>query len=347
MTDLSVPYNGRVKEITPSRGTAIIKFDNAQDAHNFKRRNLRYEIRNRPINIKIHFSNQVVHWRNRSHSRGKSTSRLMRTRTKSDCGESQGRHSSGELNMRRCSSQESLLSDVLVEDTRVVKSEPRILAVSQTLKGLSLTSRLRQLSGSSVGPSSGDEEAADRTNRPRRMHSKMKSKLKLKNRKKSEATPGFRNKPEIVDGDEEDYETDDSDLFSQQIRTNITSLIDHHQVCLHGKIRSHCVKYILSQLVRLELLNHFYRERYQSSLLSPSDAAGPARLAGLISRHCQSLIVISFNKEPHVVSRQGPFVVSYLARLHQAALITLMRRFDTSHDIIKTKLQKKVFSFFL
>ena len=65
----------------------------------------------------------------------------------------------------------------------------------------------------------------------------MKSKLKLKNRKKSEATPGFRNKQEI-DGDEEDYETDDSDQFSQQIRTNITSLIDHHQVCQHQKIRS-------------------------------------------------------------------------------------------------------------
>jgi len=227
---------------------------------------------------------------------------LVRTRTKSDCGERQERHSSGEMNYRRCSSQESLLSDVLVEDTRVVKSEPKILGLAQNLQGLSLTSRPRLVSGSSAGaPSSGDEEAGDRTNRPRRMHAKMKSKLKLKNRKKSEATPGFRNKPEIVDGDEGDYETDDREQFTQQIRTNITSLIDHHQ------------------LVRLELLDNLYSERYQSSLLSPSTSGLGSldRLGNIISRHCHNLIIISFNKEPHVVTKHGPFVLSYLARLHQ------------------------------
>ena len=210
----------------------MVKFSCPQAAHNFKRKNLSYEIRNRPI--KIHFSN-AVYRRNRSHSRGKSG--WVRTRTKSDGAERQARHSSGDLATRRCSSQESLLSDVLVEDTRVVKSEPKILAVSKAVNSLSLSSRLRQLSGSSLGPSSGDEEVGDRSNRPRRMHAKMKSKLKLKNRKKSEATPGFRNKQEIVDGDEEDYETDDSDLLSQQIRSNITSLIDDQQVSLCGMIR--------------------------------------------------------------------------------------------------------------
>ena len=116
----------------------------------------------------------------------------------------------------------------------MVKSEPRAgLDLSQSLQGLSLTSRLSQLTGSSGGEETGGEGGS----RPRRMHAKMKSKLKLKNRKKSEATPGFRNKAEI-DGDEEDYETDEGDQFSQQIRTNITSLIDHHQVCQHQKIRS-------------------------------------------------------------------------------------------------------------
>ena len=218
-------------EILPSRGTASIKFEREQEANSFKRKNLSYEIRNRPI--KIHFSNSV-HRRNRSQSRGKSVSRsVVRTRTKSESGEV--RHSSGD-------SGESPGSDTV--DPRVVKSEPRALDLSQSLQGLSLTSRLSQLTGSSGaeeeetggegGPGAG---AGAGSTRPRRMHAKMKSKLKLKNRKKSEATPGFRNKQEI-DGDEEDYETDDSDQFSQQIRTNITSLIDHHQVCQHQKIRS-------------------------------------------------------------------------------------------------------------
>ena len=208
-------------EILPSRGTASIKFEREQEANNFKRKNLSYEIRNRPI--KIHFSNSV-HRRNRSQSRGKSVSRsVVRARTKSESG--QVRHSSGD-------SLESPGSDT-VEDPRVVKSEPRALELSQSLQGLSLTSRRSQLTGSSGGEETGGEGGS----RPRRMHAKMKSKLKLKNRKKSEATPGFRNKTEI-DGDEEDYETDDSDQFSPEIRTNITSLIDHHQVCQHQKIRS-------------------------------------------------------------------------------------------------------------
>ena len=213
-------------EILPSRGTASIKFEREQEANNFKRKNLSYEIRNRPI--KIHFSNSV-HRRNRSQSRGKSVSRsVVRTRTKSESG--QVRHSSGD-------SLESPGSDT-VEDPRVVKSEPRALDLSQSLQGLSLTSRLAQLTGSSGGEETGGEGGPGAgSTRPRRMHAKMKSKLKLKNRKKSEATPGFRNKTEI-DGDEEDYETDDSDQFSPQIRTNITSLIDHHQVCQHQKITS-------------------------------------------------------------------------------------------------------------
>ena len=208
-------------EILPSRGTASIKFEREQEANNFKRKNLSYEIRNRPI--KIHFSNSV-HRRNRSQSRGKSVSRsVVRTRTKSESGEV--RHSSGD-------SGESPGSDTV--DPRVVKSEPRALDLSQSLQGLSLTSRLAQLTGSSGGEETGGEGGS----RPRRMHAKMKSKLKLKNRKKSEATPGFRNKQTETDGDEEDYETDDSDQFSQQMRTNITSLIDHHQVCQHQKITS-------------------------------------------------------------------------------------------------------------
>ena len=214
-------------EILPSRGTAIIKFEKEQEANSFKRRTLSYEIRNRPI--KIHFSNSVVR-RNRSQSRGKSVSRAVeRTRTKSECG--QVRHSSGD-------SLESPVSDA-VEDPRVVKSEPRVVMdLSQSLQGLALTSRLAQFSGSSAGEeTAGEGGAGTASTRPRRMHAKMKSKLKLKNRKKSEATPGFRNKLE-TDGDEEDYETDDSDPFSQQIRTNITSLIDHHQVCQHQKITS-------------------------------------------------------------------------------------------------------------
>ena len=225
LTQLAAPYNGRVTEILPSRGTASIKFEREQEANNFKRKNLSYEIRNRPI--KIHFSNSV-HRRNRSQSRGKSVSRaVVRPRTKSESG--QARHSSGD-------SLESPASDT-VEDPRVVKSEPRAgLDLSQSLQGLSLTSRLAGLTGSSGGEETGGEGGPG-SNRPRRMHAKMKSKLKLKNRKKSEATPGFRNKTEI-DGDEEDYETDEGDQFSQQIRTNITSLIDHHQVCQHQKIRS-------------------------------------------------------------------------------------------------------------
>ena len=149
---------------------------------------------------------------------------VVRTRTKSECGDSL----------------ESPVSDT-VEDPRVVKSEPRVVMdLSQSLQGLALTSRLGQFSGSSGGEETGGEGGAGGgggSTRPRRMHAKMKSKLKLKNRKKSEATPGFRNKQE-TDGDEEDYETDDSDQFSQQIRTNITSLIDHHQVCQHQKITS-------------------------------------------------------------------------------------------------------------
>ena len=160
---------------------------------------------------------------------GGSISRLIHKATcDGKCSESgQARHSSGD-------SLESPGSDTVdTVDPRVVKSEPRGLELSQSLQGLSLTSRRSQLTGSSGGEETGGEGGS----RPRRMHAKMKSKLKLKNRKKSEATPGFRNKTEI-DGDEEDYETDDSDQFSPQIRTNITSLIDHHQVCQHHEITS-------------------------------------------------------------------------------------------------------------
>ena len=96
LTDLCGGGGGHVKGITPARGTAILKFNSPQDAHNFKRKHLSYEIRNRPI--KIHFSNQVFR-RNRSHSRGKAM--LVRNRTKSDGGERQVRHSSGELTGRR------------------------------------------------------------------------------------------------------------------------------------------------------------------------------------------------------------------------------------------------------
>ena len=210
-------------EIFPGRGTAIIKFAREQEASSFKRKTLSYEIRGRPI--KIHFSNSVVR-RNRSHSRGKSVSRaVVRTRTKSECGDSL----------------ESPVSDT-VEDPRVVKSEPRVVMdLSHSMQGLATTSRPGQFSGSSGGEETGGEGGAvggGGSTRPRRMHAKMKSKLKLKNRKKSEATPGFRNKQTETEGDEEDYETDDSDQFSQQMRTNITSLIDHHQVCQHQKITS-------------------------------------------------------------------------------------------------------------
>jgi len=75
--------------------------------------------------------------------------------------------------------------------------------------------------------------------------------------------------------------------------------------------------------VRLKLLNHFYLERYQGDLVSP--APSPARLARLISRQCRNLIIISFNKELHVVTKNGTFVLSYLARLHQVLYNSLKR----------------------
>ena len=66
----------------------------------------------------------------------------------------------------------------------------------------------------------------------------MKSKLKLKNRKKSEATPEFLNK-EIIDDCDSDVTSNENNEInenkendqtrSEQIRSNITDLANNHQ----------------------------------------------------------------------------------------------------------------------
>ena len=76
------------------------------------------------------------------------------------------------------------------------------------MRKLTLESQCKAMSESDLALSSGEDEVVGVTeaptpsgaasNRPRRMNARMKSKLKLKSRKKSEATPEFLRKDPLL-----------------------------------------------------------------------------------------------------------------------------------------------------
>jgi len=207
---------GSVEKVSIAQGTALITFPTVGQATEFKLRYTPYRINGQFINI--HFYNSLGRRRTRSRSRGgpggagrSSSNRRIRTLSES------GRFQSGErrpseqrqsrLSRSRCSSQESLAS---LEQTRerVTHSEPRVIEVCPVMRKLTLESQCKAMSESDLALSSGEDEVVGVTeaptpsgaasNRPRRMNARMKSKLKLKSRKKSEATPEFLRKDPLL-----------------------------------------------------------------------------------------------------------------------------------------------------
>jgi len=163
-------------------------------------------------------------------------------------------------------------------------SSDKMLEVRPAFRKLTLESPAETRSESSITVTSEDEEP-----RSSRMHTKMRSKLKLKNRKKSKATEGFLKKSLINDVDSEQQtspDNNDSDdqhenLVCEKIRDNLIQLINNHQ------------------LLRLNLIIHLYTECYQT------DVERALREES------------KWSGEPHVVTKHGTFVQQYLTRVNQ------------------------------
>ena len=85
---------------------------------------------------------------------------------------------------------------------------------------------------------------------------KFKTKLKLKNRKKSEATAQFRHEVGLEEEDEEDEE----DIGGAG---SGGGLIEDNHLC--SQIASNLTELISTQLIRLDLIDHLYKERYQAT----------------------------------------------------------------------------------
>ena len=110
-------------------------------------------------------------------------------------------------------------------------SSDKMLEVRPAFRKLTLESPAGTRSESSITVTSEDEDP-----RSSRMHSKMRSKLKLKNRKKSKATEGFLKKSLINDVDSEQTSPDNNDsddqhedLVCEKIRDNLIQLVNNHQ----------------------------------------------------------------------------------------------------------------------
>ena len=252
LNQIAKQYGGKVTNIYGSNGSgsATLKFSSADQAKSFKIKYLHFKIQDRPINI--HFCYKSVKSpftkrRGKSFSQSPGPTPRSRNRTMSESGR-KGKTSSEEYHPRRLSSPDSLLSDVNV-DVKVEKQPPRFLDVSDSFRKLSVSKKkghVRHVPSKQryVSDSSLDEENTKMT---KKTHSKIRSKLKLKNRKKSEATPQFLNQTDRNNSAIKDPMLDHSNFQMDklvQISTNLTLLVD-------------------TQLVRLDLIEDLYKERYK------------------------------------------------------------------------------------
>jgi len=74
----------------------------------------------------------------------------------------------------------------------------------------------------------------------------------------------------------------------------------------------------LDQLLRYDLIRHFYTELHQSDLDTLiQDKTSFNSVETFISSCCDNLISIQHNGEPHLVSRDGTFLQKYLRRAIQ------------------------------
>ena len=151
------------------------------------------------------------------------------------------------------------------------------------------------------------------------MPSLVRSKLKLKNRKKSKAIEQFLNRRDMNENTKSKYVTEcppspdmvnDKDQMDElfQICSNLTVLID-------------------TQLVRLDLIDDLYKERYQADLINRLNHNGMQSLPNFIHRLCKDLTTVNFNMVPHIALKKGEFVQNYLKRVNDV-LYSLQRGND-------------------
>merc|ERR1719495_1325744 len=267
LNHIAKQFGGRVTHIHGSHGSANLKFSSAEQARSFKLKYLHYKIQGRPINI---------HFCYKSRSRGKSLSRspapLSRNRRRTMSSSSKkGHESSEEYLSRRFSSQDSD-GDVKVEEEEIGNQDITESFIKLSLSKGNINHALnspRYASDSSLAPSSDDE---NKEKRPKKIHSRVRSKLKPKNRKKSEATHEFLNQNEK----NKDYDDTDPLLVMDklvEISRNLTLLID-------------------TQLVRLDLIADLYKEKFNEDLRSiilDND------ITKFINEFCTDLTMVDFN----------------------------------------------------
>ena len=322
LNQIARQYDGKVINMNGANGSADLKFSSADQAKSFKGRYLHFKIQERPINIHFNNKNRKTSFsraRNKSFSQSPGPAPRARNRTKSES-QRRGQTSSEEYRMRRFSSQESVHSD-LNTNHQPEKGSPKFIDVSSSFNQLSLSKmKHRHLSESSMGQSSCEEDGKY-TKLSVKTHSKIRAKLKLKNRKKSEATQEFLNQRDMNENTKDDkYGTespipdmgDDKDQMDElsQISTNLSLLID-------------------TQLVRLGLIDDLYKERYQTDLINRLGHNGIQSLPNFIQKFCKDLTTVNFNMVPHIALRKGEFVQNYLKRVNDV-LYSLQRGNDYS-----------------
>jgi len=327
LNKLASQFDGSVTAVHGVNGNAVLKFPSSEQAKLFKNKFLHFKIEERPINI--HFVNKTFkssfnRCRAKSFSQSPEPSSSMRQRTRS---ESSKRIvvNTEDNNVACVSSQDSLLVYGSDEDC-LRQPQPIVEDLPSSFNHLSVSDKINQRrrksqrnpSGSSLGHTSGEEELRHKRLQ-KKTHSKIRSKLKLKSRKKSEATHQFLNRRDVnenrreegIDEDmnfSENVEAEDKPAKLATIAQNLTLIID-------------------TQLVRLDLIGHLYKERYQADLINQLRYNGIHSLPNFINEICKDLTTINFNMVPHIVSRKGEFVQNYLKRVNDV-LYNLQRGND-------------------
>ena len=176
----------------------------------------------------------------------------------------------------------------------------------------------RELSESSFGQSS-CEEVGRTVKLSTKTHSKIRSKLKLKNRKKSEATPQFLNRNEMNENTKDnEYGVECSSPEKVNDKDQMDELV---QICKNLSVL------IDTQLVRLDLIDDLYKERYQSDLINRLNHNGIQSLPNFIHKFCKDLTSVNFHMIPHIALKRGEFVQNYLRRVNYV-LYSLQRGND-------------------
>ena len=219
LTEISQRHSGQLKSLNPANGSAFLQFPSLEHANLFKQRFIHHKIGNRRIN---------VHWGPKTPSRGKSPGNQQRSSSRAACAADQQQQqrsrcksfsqspgpgpTSRSRTYSECerktsgntehvsSSQESTGADVVVESLVLRPSRPRLVSES------SLTADV----------SSGEEEV----NRPRHIRrppAKIRSRAKLKNRKKSEATTEFLSKKTSIVGAVSRQEQENWNILAEEV----------------------------------------------------------------------------------------------------------------------------------